>query len=95
MDIAAMRKRLDALDARLVSLLRRRMELSLRIARQKAALGLPQRDLAREADIRARAAALAKAPLPPAAARAVLVEVLRQTRAAAKAALKNRGKYGS
>lgn len=53
-----LRERIDALDARMLELLRTRLLLSAAIAERKRALGLPTLDAAREAEKRARAAAL-------------------------------------
>ncbi len=93
--VAALRAQLDELDARLVATLGKRMAISLRVAKVKARLGLPQRDLLREAFILRRSRQLARPPLEGAAAQTVLSTVLAVTRAAAKAALKHRGKHGS
>jgi chorismate mutase len=93
--VAALRAQLDAVDARIVAALGERMALSLSVARLKADLGLPQRDLRREAFILRRSRQLAQSPLEGQAARKVLATVLAVTRAAAKAALRNRGNYGS
>ena len=53
-----LRERIDALDARMLELLRTRLMLSAAIAERKRALGLPTQDAAREAEKRTRAAAL-------------------------------------
>ncbi|MBP9891159.1 MAG: chorismate mutase [Planctomycetes bacterium] len=93
--VTTLRAQLDAVDARIVAALGERMALSLGVARVKAELGLPQRDSRREAFILRRARKLARPPLEGRAAEKVLATVLAVTRAAAKAALRNRGKHGS
>lgn len=92
MDIGAARKVIDKLDEKIVSLLSRRMKLSMLIAKLKAQAKLPARDSKREAFILSRATQLAAKPLPGDAAAKVLKRVLEVSRAVTSAALK-RGRH--
>lgn len=82
MDIIAARRAIDELDAQLVSLLSKRMELSLQVAKLKADRGLEPRDLEREKSIIETAGKLARWPLTPQAVARVLETVLEVSRAA-------------
>ena len=82
MDIKAARRAIDELDAKLVSLLSQRMELSLKVARLKAAQGLEPRDLDREKAIIETAGKLARWPLTPNAVARVFETILDVSRAA-------------
>lgn len=85
------RARMDRLNARLCALLQQRARLAIAIARWKAARGLPVVDAARE---RAMLAAMLATPAPgfaPAALRRLLRAILRESRAAAVAAARERG----
>lgn len=50
-DISALRAEIDAIDRQMALLFAQRMEAAAQIARQKAAAGLPARDIAREQEI--------------------------------------------
>lgn len=79
-EIQPLRATIDGLDAQIQRLLARRMALSLTVASRKLALGLPLRDLRREAAIIQTAAARVLAPLERRSVQAVMRKILEVTR---------------
>ena len=77
--LAALRAGIDRCDEELVALLRRRMEISSRVAASKAGTGKPVRDPEREAAVVARVRALAGADLA-AAAESLVTTLMRTSR---------------
>ena len=75
MDLATIRAAIDLVDDEIVRLLDERARRVEAAARHKAQVGLPFRDPAREAEIRARVAA-GPGPFPPAARLRVFDEIL-------------------
>lgn len=84
MGIKARRKAIDAIDARLLRLVSRRVEAALGLAGLKQELGLPLRDAAREAQVLARARKAARPPLTPQAAEGIMAAIMRGTRASVR-----------
>lgn len=84
--LTALRARIDAVDDALVGLMVERLALAAEAGATKRAAGLPVRDATREAEILARARARAGGRLPEAALRAIFLEILAMTRAAAEGA---------
>ncbi|HRJ77990.1 MAG TPA: chorismate mutase [Planctomycetota bacterium] len=78
--IEQLRAAIDRLDAQLQRLLARRMAMSLKVASRKLGLGLPLRDLRREANILSQAAARVVAPLERRSVQAVMKKILEVTR---------------
>lgn len=85
--IAKLRRRIDALDSQLVTLLNRRAGLSLAIGRMKRAAGLRLFNHAREREIARRVTRANAGPLSDSAVQRLWREVLRQTRGAVRLAL--------
>ena len=79
MNLSELRGEIDRVDAALVPLFLRRMELSRQIAAVKAAQGLPIRVPAREAEVLDRVSAAAPEELK-AAVRALYAEIMRLSR---------------
>ena len=77
--LAALRAGIDRCDEELVALLRRRMEISSRVAASKAGTGKPVRDPEREAAVVARVRALA-GPGLAAAAESLVTTLMRTSR---------------
>ena len=77
--LAALRAGIDRCDEELVALLRRRMEISSRVAASKAGTGKPVRDPEREAAVVARVRSLAGADLA-AAAESLVTTLMRTSR---------------
>ena len=77
--LAALRAGIDRCDEELVALLRRRMDISSRVAASKAGTGKPVRDPEREAAVVARVRALAGADLA-AAAESLVTTLMRTSR---------------
>lgn len=93
MRVKALRKRIDALDRRLVQLLNQRAKLSLRVGRLKRALGLPLFIHEREREIARNVRRANRGPLSGRALTHLYEELLRLTRVTVRAALrKNRQK---
>jgi chorismate mutase/prephenate dehydratase len=88
MNIAALRRRIDALDRQLVGLLSRRARYSLAVGRLKAAAGLPLFHRRREQQIARNAQQANRGPLPDRAIRHLFEEILRATRAAVRESLR-------
>ena len=63
-ELQELRGGIDAIDARMVELFRRRMEVTARVGRYKLARGLPVLDTGREAQVLEKKAALAGEPVP-------------------------------
>lgn len=82
--LAALRARIDAVDAALVELLMERQLLAGAAGALKSAAGLPVVDAAREQAILARVRTLAAGRLPEPALDAIFREILAMTRAAAQ-----------
>ncbi len=61
-DIEALRRRIDAIDDRLVGLVAQRLEIAEALGKAKATRGCAGRDPAREAEIVARLSATGAAP---------------------------------
>lgn len=81
-DIQNLRRELDRLDARLLSLLSRRVGIAREIGARKRALGLGAFDPKREEEILARLKKRNPGPLPAAGLQAVFCEVLSAGRSA-------------
>ena len=79
MELSELRGEIDRVDAALVPLFLRRMDLSRQIAAVKAAQGLPIRVPAREAEVLDRVSAAAPEALKP-SVRALYAEILRLSR---------------
>lgn len=75
-----LRRRIDALDVRLLRLLTQRAALALRVGRIKKREGWRLLDPAREQEILQRMAEAAQGPLTPQAVRAVYRTILTQIR---------------
>lgn len=88
MTIAAWRKKIDALDRKLVALLSRRARCSLAIGRRKHRAGLPLFHHAREREIARNVRRANRGPLPDRAIQHLFEEILRVTRAAVRAELR-------
>lgn len=84
MGVQSLRKAIDALDARLLALLARRVRAARALAQVKARAGLPQRDLEREAEVLARARKLVRPPLDAQAAEKIMAAIIRGTRQSAR-----------
>jgi chorismate mutase/prephenate dehydratase len=81
------RDEIDAIDAALLSLLNRRADLALEVGRRKQGAGLPLRDAKRERQILARARALSRGPLGPAAIERLFRAILAESRRVARRTL--------
>jgi chorismate mutase/prephenate dehydratase len=79
-DLAALRRKIDALDQQIVELLNQRSEVSLQVGKVKGP-GAPVLAPGREAEVYERALTASKGPLPPAALRAIYGEILSSSRA--------------
>ncbi|MCS6969994.1 MAG: prephenate dehydratase [Planctomycetota bacterium] len=75
-DLADIRARIDAIDARLVELLNQRAELARCIGRAKAEKGIPIFVPHREHEVFCRLAAINRGPLPDAALRGIWREIM-------------------
>lgn len=75
-----LRRRIDALDVRLLRLLTQRAALALRVGRIKRREGWRLVDLAREREILQRMAEASQGPLTPQAVRAMYRTILTQIR---------------
>ncbi len=84
MGVQSLRKVIDALDARLLALLARRVRAACALAEVKARAGLPQRDPGREKAVLARARKLARPPLDARAAEKIMAAIIRGTRESAR-----------
>ena len=91
MTIRHLRKRIDALDRKLVKLLSQRARCSLAVGRLKRAAGLPLFHRKREQEISRNVRRANPGPLPDSAVDRLFVEILRLTRAAVRAELRRRG----
>ncbi len=81
-ELRRLRRRIDALDRRIVALLNERARLALAVGRAKRAAGWRAvRDTERERDVLERVAAANAGPLPEAALLAVYRRVIAATRA--------------
>lgn len=81
-ELRRLRRRIDALDRRIVALLNERAKLALAVGQAKRAAGWRAvRDLERERDVLDRVAAANSGPLPEAALLAVYRRVIAATRA--------------
>ncbi|HWP62128.1 MAG TPA: chorismate mutase [Candidatus Binatia bacterium] len=81
-ELRRLRRRIDALDRRIVALLNERAKLALAVGQAKRAAGWRAvRDLERERDVLDRVAAANTGPLPEAALLAVYRRVIAATRA--------------
>jgi chorismate mutase-like protein len=88
-DVRSLRRKIDRLDAQLVRLMNRRMEVALRIGSLKKAEGEPIYDPSRERQVLIRVAELNRGPLPPATLRDIFRRIVtacrrRQASAAAR-----------
>ncbi|MBI1953096.1 MAG: chorismate mutase [Candidatus Omnitrophica bacterium] len=81
MTLPQLRKRIDAVDREILSLLNRRATLAQRVGRIKERLGRPIFDGRREQEVLRRLARLNAGPLPPGAIGKIFREVLRASRA--------------
>ncbi|MBN2301099.1 MAG: chorismate mutase, partial [Lentisphaerae bacterium] len=63
MDIEKMRSRIDAIDAKLVSLLNKRAKTAVEIGKAKKSRGIPVHDPKREAEVLNRVGELGEGPL--------------------------------
>jgi chorismate mutase/prephenate dehydratase len=90
--IRALRKKIDALDRRLVRLLNERAKLSLRVGRLKRALGLPLFIHEREREIARNVRRANRGPLSHRALTRLYEELLRLTRVTVRAALRQNRK---
>ncbi len=88
MTIAALRRKIDALDRQLVALLSRRGRCSLEIGRLKRAAGLRLFHHAREKEIAGNVARANRGPLPDRVLQEIFVHILRHTRTAVRAHLR-------
>lgn len=86
--ISRIRRQIDALDRELVALLNRRARHSLTIGRMKRAAGMRLFNHAREREISRNVAHANRGPLSDRALQHLWEEILRQTRAAVRAALR-------
>lgn len=81
--LADCRQRIDRIDGVLLALLRERLRTAEEAADAKAALGQPVLAPPREAEVLARVATLASAPLEPGAAARIFELIIEETRATA------------
>ncbi len=88
MNLAALRRQIDALDRQLVRLLGQRARRSLAIARLKRAAGLRLFHHAREKQIAENVARANRGPLPDRCVQHIWVQILQQTRKAVRATLR-------
>ena len=80
-ELDRLRRRIDALDRKLVSLLNERAELAIRVGEAKAAGGRPAiRDLNRERDVLGKVVASNEGPLTPEELASVYRRVFAATR---------------
>ncbi len=81
-DLHRLRRRIDALDRRIVALLNERAALALAVGRAKRAAGWAAvRDVERERDVLDRVAAANAGPLPEADLRAIYERIIAASRA--------------
>lgn len=90
MTIRQLRRRIDALDRKLVKLLSERARCSLAIGRLKRAAGLPLFHRQREQEISRNVRRSNPGPLSDSAIDRLFAEILRLTRAAVHAELRRR-----
>ena len=93
MTIRQLRRRIDALDRKLVKLLSERARCSLAIGWLKRAVGLPLFHRQREKNISRNVRRANSGPLSNSAVDHIFTEILRRTRAAVRAELRRRASH--
>lgn len=83
-EIERWRDEIDAIDAQLLGLLNRRVELAREVGRSKRGAGLPLRDVRRERQIISQACQLNRGPLGAAAVERLFRAILAESRRAAR-----------
>ncbi|MCE5242995.1 MAG: chorismate mutase [Syntrophobacteraceae bacterium] len=79
-ELKAIREAIDRIDAHLIELLNKRMELALEAGRVKAAGGIPLFDSGREAEIYERLTEANPGPIADSSLRAIYREILSASR---------------
>ena len=78
--LAELRDAIDKVDAQLLDLLRRRLELVLQVGEVKSALGVKVYDAERERQVLAKLESLAKPPMPPETVRRIFERIIDESR---------------
>lgn len=78
--LASLRNEIDAIDAKILSLLAERAERVLRVGEIKRAAGIPVHDPEREQSILARLAGAARAPIDGETIRRVFEKIIEESR---------------
>ncbi|PIQ82539.1 MAG: chorismate mutase [Candidatus Omnitrophica bacterium CG11_big_fil_rev_8_21_14_0_20_64_10] len=78
--LQGLRERIDRLDDRLLTLLNRRADLSVRVGRIKREKGLPVVNRSREAGVLSRLVRESRGPLTAASVRTIFRTIFRQSR---------------